>query len=392
MVTGDPTPGAQRANARALEAHGRGDYEASLADFTEALQLDPTFRKARFNRACALTRLGRTDEAMNELGRLFCEDLPSYAPLAREDADLEALRTNGAIEAAIAEYEPRYLDDARTGTPLVAYGETAQGGFAQGGAWIHAARRFVPLTPRLAESDHGQWGSQGWAVVAPLADIAQRRAVVLTQRDNDSEGGGPERSRVRLFEVPSGRLIGDAHAPIDTVYWQAAIVGDAAMLIDSDRHHVRLSASGTQRTRDPYPAVFVTPRGPVRGHPSYEVRRGELVTPAGQIALPREHRRLDSAVYVHEASGIVVVGSHVSGDCNEPDRYWVDRVDLATRTVEHLFDGRGQIALDMGNDGALYVQRPEGTTRYDGARATAGEALPPGFGLALSPYDFNPYC
>src|SRR5262245_8793830 len=64
-----PPADAAEANRQALEHHRAGRYEQSLAGFERAQAAAAGYPMARFNRACALARLDRLDEAAAEMTR-----------------------------------------------------------------------------------------------------------------------------------------------------------------------------------------------------------------------------------------------------------------------------------------------------------------------------------
>ena len=87
-----PTADAEALYRTALRAHHLGDHTASLEGFTAALEASPGYAMARFHQACALTRLGRDEEAEALLTQLFEEDLPTFAHRFLNDEDLATLR------------------------------------------------------------------------------------------------------------------------------------------------------------------------------------------------------------------------------------------------------------------------------------------------------------
>lgn len=57
-------------NARGLDDHRAGQFDASAWWFSEAYRIDPTFETALYNLACAQARLGSLGPAIGTLGRL----------------------------------------------------------------------------------------------------------------------------------------------------------------------------------------------------------------------------------------------------------------------------------------------------------------------------------
>jgi len=68
-------------------------YADAVRELTEATRREPTLFAARYNLACAYTRLGRLAEAYDVLHGLLASQ-PEYAPLAVRDGELTALRND----------------------------------------------------------------------------------------------------------------------------------------------------------------------------------------------------------------------------------------------------------------------------------------------------------
>lgn len=79
----------------AYEAHQRGDYRAAFRDWTRSWEADPDPGRADvlYNLACAASRLGDPQEALEFLGRALAADAQRFVPLAQEDDDLAPLRS-----------------------------------------------------------------------------------------------------------------------------------------------------------------------------------------------------------------------------------------------------------------------------------------------------------
>ena len=97
-------------------------------------------------------------------------------------------------------------------------------------------------------------------------------------------------------------------------------------------------------------------------------------------------------MYVDRSSAIALAVSRASGDCGYADRYAIERVDLATRAVSPLDAGEGQPIVEVGRDGALYLQIHDRVLRFETPRSTTSEVLPSGILLSTQPDDVNPYC
>ena len=83
-------------SAEALRFWSTGDWQAAI-DVLEAQHVkDPRNANVLYNLACAESRDGRTDDALRHLVQAV-ELEPSFAALARDDADLEAIRASEAF-------------------------------------------------------------------------------------------------------------------------------------------------------------------------------------------------------------------------------------------------------------------------------------------------------
>jgi len=82
------------------------------------------------------------------------------------------------------------------------------------------------------------------------------------------------------------------------------------------------------------------------------------------------------------------------GDCGFRDRYVIDRVERAGGAVTRMAAGEGQPHLEVGSDGAIYLQVGAELRRWPSATSATSESevLPAGLGLSSQPDDFNPYC
>jgi tetratricopeptide (TPR) repeat protein len=76
-------------------------YSAAIEQLQQALQADQTLWTARYNLACAYTRLGRLSEACDVLQELFATH-PEYVALAARDGELVALRSDPRYAARFA--------------------------------------------------------------------------------------------------------------------------------------------------------------------------------------------------------------------------------------------------------------------------------------------------
>ena len=87
-------------NAAGMDDHLAGHFDLSSWRFREALRLDPTFEIARWNLACALSRIGHIAAAIRELELLAWT--PELAEKALTDTDLDPLREDEGFKKWMA--------------------------------------------------------------------------------------------------------------------------------------------------------------------------------------------------------------------------------------------------------------------------------------------------
>jgi hypothetical protein len=390
-----------------LAAHERGEHETSLAGFERALERSPGYAVARFNAACAHSRLGRVDRARDEVRALLCADLPTFAPRVLADPDLEALRASADLAGFVDSLRARYEAAMREGVPLVAYREEpfdmAYGGptTAQAGVWIHAERRFVPLGPSIRA------GRGDAPIVAPLLDPERGRVVVVTTPGSAAEGPAAVPTRLRLYRAATGEALADARLPAEVIVTELGFVDDGVAIRTTGWRGAAVAArtfllddAGLRRApaAEPQDYLRVGPLGwwhhqATSGFPLAAGARGPT-TPSGLQIFARGARRQRAhhSAWVDRARDVAAVLAADWGDCGHPDRYTVDVVDLGTGRSVRQSNGRGQVHVMLGHDGALYLQRGDTLERFGDPRLPASETLPSGLGISSRPNDANPYC
>jgi hypothetical protein len=169
---GRPAAPAYNKNRDALARHRQGDHAGALAGFEAAIAIAPDYAMARFNRACALSRLGRTADAAAEIEGLLRTDLIEFGRRLELDKDLVALRSSrdGArLEKYRASVVAAYASAVTHGIPALTYdAERVMAGAAwvqlpkaqRGGVWLGDVRRFVALTPRHDDAFGIVWSSE----------------------------------------------------------------------------------------------------------------------------------------------------------------------------------------------------------------------------------------
>lgn len=86
-------------SAEALRFWTTGDWDAAIDVLTAHLVHDPANANVLYNLACAESRSGRTDAALDHLARAVALE-PRFVALAQDDGDLAAIRGDTRFPAA----------------------------------------------------------------------------------------------------------------------------------------------------------------------------------------------------------------------------------------------------------------------------------------------------
>jgi len=93
-------PRAWEQNATVFPLFGEGDYNGAKRALTEALDRYEDREGLLYNLACAEARLGETEAAIGHLGESVALR-PSFAELARNDEDLDAIRNDPRFDEIV---------------------------------------------------------------------------------------------------------------------------------------------------------------------------------------------------------------------------------------------------------------------------------------------------
>ena len=394
-----PSAEAEAHNRTALRAHHLGDYAASLAGFTEALVASPGYAMARFNQACALARLGRTDEAEALMMTLLAEDLPTFAQRFLDDDDLSSLREgqhNVRLRAAIEQLLPVMQQAWSRGALAYVHAPFASepGGRAVLGLSMGVidpqTNRFVSIVPRASNALgmqidrsagvafvlHGRvrqgtfWSAYFVPEEVEVFDLARPFERVFQASLMALVGGGPELPAITLvagrdhvdvrldsIDLDSGsegterfRVTETGRAPLTTF----APPSEGTLWVRSDRPNLPRDAPPSSASLRFEEGTLI--RLAEGTHPEVRVSLGArhtaprlLLSPDGARAFVRTETV--RCVYRREQTGF---------------RTAFDLVDLTTGTVTHLETGE-QDALFEGRfagDGTFYFQAGEVARRY----------------------------
>lgn len=126
----DPAVRARLYLNRGLATSRLGDLDAALTDYSHALSLAPFDSLIYFDRACALVRLGRLQEAFEDLKKAVRLD-QSVRLTARLDPDLDPLRTSPQYRTSFEEL---------VGDQAAAVAKAARRGTTSASAYVEPSR------------------------------------------------------------------------------------------------------------------------------------------------------------------------------------------------------------------------------------------------------------
>ena len=428
----DVDAAARKENGRALKLHRAGDYAGARDGFAAALRLSPDHDLARYNLACALARLGEIDAARDELSTLLHRDLLRFQGRWRgpeADADLEALRTSKhapELDALVGSLRTAYAAAHDRGIPAYLYAfapngvrltdddqEILTGGTSElvAGAWLHDAKRFVPLArgedvalldlPRrrvlvadtLLELGHCE-KALGFPTIAWLSTDPDPTKAVHASVRLDEKAVGVAATLDVLFPLLDFSMgwVGD-HAAL-TAHWDDAngVGSHIHLTLASDGTLARVKEAhafeGTWLHHIPEGARFhaALPAG-------YTMQRRALTVPGR--ADPIELDGLYDDLFAAPGPSSVALALYTRFD-DESDGLdalndtTIDRIELATGTTQRLVRGDGAAWVVVGPDGAVYADAGGQTQRWATPDATTPEPTMAGLHLTM-PMD-DPFC
>lgn len=394
VVPPEPPDRAFKANTLGWQKHERSDWAGSRPHFQEAVSIVSEYDLARYNLACAHSRLGDLDDALAELTHVLVRDLPRFKRAALEDQDLGNLRRsalNAELEARIDKLEKVWEHATRVGTPAVAWRERSQtmisevqgkqGQLLRPGVWVHETKRFVPAMEIIDDAFSG------------FVDVERQQAVIIVATPTVDLPPLFEGARVLVTPLsPAGEAPRRAeltHDNLGTIE-AAATDGGVRIRLNTTKSAWRdLRAGGLVRSEDQSvpdrPVLRVNPDGSllVAYHPPGWSHKGRSVfLPGGrEIVMQSGHSIANHHSLFFNADQTHAVMVAVRMKCTDEGpvlRHWVDRLDLQAGAAEGLANAEGAAAAQYGRDGALYLQLGAETIRYATPTATRYETLPEG--------------
>ncbi|MEZ5330849.1 MAG: tetratricopeptide repeat protein [Thermoanaerobaculia bacterium] len=244
---------AREHDVRALEARSRGRLELALVELRQALRMEPDRIYARLDIADLLTRLGRPEEAREEIASLL-EERPDYPPAVRrlgllreelgerEDGE-RLLRRAVELDPLDAESQVALGDllrrAGRCGEADVAYGEALALDEGLAGAVTGRARCLL----RSGEAERAVADLEAFLPVAPEAQGPRLLLARLL-----AFSGTPE-AALRAEELVRSLTGGDTVQGLETTAMVLAAGGDFDAATAAQRRAVEAWPAGPGRRR-----------------------------------------------------------------------------------------------------------------------------------------------
>jgi len=397
VVPPEPPDRAFKANTLGWQKHQKSDWEGARPFFQEAVSIVTEYDLARYNLACAHSRLGDLDSALAEITHVLVRDLPRFKRAVHEDQDLGNLRRsalNDELESRLAKIEKVWAEAMSVGTPAVAWRERSQtmiseaqgkqGQLLRPGVWVHATERFVPAMEIVDDAFSG------------YVDVEKQKGILIVASPTVDVPPLLEGARVLISPLtPSGESLRRAELVQDnlgTIEASATDSGVRVRLNTTKTAWKDLRAGGLVRSDDQNsperPVLKVNPDGSllIGFHPAGWSHKGRSVfMPGGrEVVLQSGHSIANQhSIFLNgDGSHAVVVAIRMKCTDEGPVlHHWVDRIDLNAGTSEGLANADGAAAAQYGRDGALYLQLGSETIRYATPTASNYETLPEGIML-----------
>ncbi|MCY7393656.1 MAG: tetratricopeptide repeat protein [Leptolyngbyaceae cyanobacterium CAN_BIN12] len=79
-----------------------GETKRQLFSYEKAVEINPDYHEAWYNKACCSALLGKPEEAIENLQRAI-ELHPHYREMAKTDADFDGIRQDARFQALVGE-------------------------------------------------------------------------------------------------------------------------------------------------------------------------------------------------------------------------------------------------------------------------------------------------
>lgn len=407
VVPPEPPDRAFRANSAGLQRHAKGDWQGSLPHFREAVDIVTEYDLARYNLACAYSRVGDLENALAELTYVLVRDLPRFKRYSKEDQDLGNLRRSELgreLDDRIEKLEKVWEEAMRIGTPMIAWRDKGstdiglmqgeQGQLLRPGVWLDDVERFVPGMQLVENAFSG------------MIDVEKQQAFIIVANPTVDSPPLLEGAEVYVAPlVPSGedpRKASITQDKLTTVEVHGIDNGVRIRTNTTKSAWRELRALGLVRSEDQRlpdrPVLRVNPDGSLMTAtmPSGWEHKGRSVYgPSGaEIQMQAGHSVANFHTMQIQDGGQWAVMVAVQAKCVKDEgpvlRHWIDRIDLSRGSAEGLARDEGDAAALFGRDGAMYLQVGERTIRYATPGAASFETLPRG--LLLVPHLHKTSC
>lgn len=406
VVPPEPPDRAFKANTLGWQKHNKSDWAGSRPHFQEAVSIVSEYDLARYNLACAHSRLGDLDQALAEITHVLVRDLPRFKRAVHEDQDLGNLRRsalNEELESRLEKIEKVWEQAMKVGTPAVAWRERSQtmiseaqgkqGQLLRPGVWVNDSERFVPAMEIVDDAFSG------------FVDVEKGKAIIIVASPTVDVPPLLEGARVLITPLtPAGEAPRKAELVQDNLGTIEAAGTDSGVRVRLNTTKTAwrdLRAGGLVRSEDQTsperPVLKVNPDGSllIAFHPPGWSHKGRSVfMPGGrEIVMQSGHSTATQhSIFLNPDGkhGVVVAIRMKCTDEGPVLRHWIDRIDLETGAAEGLANADGAAAAQYGRDGALYLQIGTETIRYETPTATRYETLPEG--VMLVPPMQKPTC
>lgn len=422
----------RKANRDGLALHRAGEFDKARAKFEVAVAKSPDHDMARYNLACALSRLGKTQGAAQHLRLLMERDPQRFLPRIATDGDLRAVRDSdfGPALMATADAARRGLTEAlASGLPAMLYRSSpwvpGDDGTWRGGPLDHAVGVYLHATKRFVALAHG--GDHGFLDPARQAvyladgthcdgevDLTWRRLSIsrvsvdagATSASLDIDRQAPTLADDRGGMKRSGRCAFADRASVrgesgDTTWieleWPRTEHGA------TERWFV-LGADGARVAGVETPPMSITLDVVLEGAaiwtplPDGHRLSADRYRPAGadtDIVLRRTHRRARWQSVVVSPDGAYAFVTSIQHELRDEEailRHAIVRVSLTDRALTEWSEGSGTAAVSFGADGALYVEHDGRLRRWASPEHTPDRGEPLAPGVHIAPYLEAPWC
>lgn len=394
VVPPEPPERAFKANTLGWQRHNKSDWEGARPYFQEAVSIVTEYDLARYNLACAESRLGNLDAALEQLTHVLVRDLPRFKRVVHEDQDLGNLRRsplNEELERRIDKIEKVWGEAMAAGTPAVAWRERSQtmiseaqgkqGQLLRPGVWMHTTKRFVPAMEIIEDAFSG------------FVDVERQKGILIVASPTVDMPPLLEGARVLITPLTP---VGEAPRKAELVQDNLGIIETAATdsgvrvrLNTTKTAWKDLRAGGLVRSDDQTspdrPVLKVTPDGSllIGFHPpGWSNKNRSIFTPDGReiVLQAGQSKGTQHSIFLSPdgGHGVVVAIRMKCTDEGPVLHHWIDRFDLQGGNAEGLANADGAAAAQYGRDGALYLQLGEETIRYATPTANSYETLPEG--------------